>query len=128
MTQQDAVRRWRASAKRNLTTAKEMYRSKHYDWSLFVGQLALEKLLKGLIARKTHDAPPITHNLVLLAHQAQLDLAPEQIDEFTVVTRCNIEARYDIIKEELYKKATPAFTKQWLATIEKIFLWIEQHF
>lgn len=128
MTQNEAVTQWRESAKRNFITAKEMYGSKHYNWSLFVGQLALEKLLKGLIARKTHDAPPMTHNLVLLAHQAELDTTTQQIDELAFITRFNIEARYDIIKEELYKKATPAFTKQWLATIEKIFLWIEQQF
>lgn len=128
MTQQEAVNRWRESAKRNLASSKEMYASHHYDWSLFVGQLALEKLLKGLIASKKNDAPPISHNLVLLAHQTEIDLTPQQTDELAAITRFNVEARYETIKEELYKKATPAFTKQWLATIERIFLWIEQQF
>ena len=40
------------------------------------------------------------------------------------ITTFNIEARYDIHKERLYKKATGDFTRQYLSRSEELFLWI----
>ena len=52
-----------------------MFESKHYDWSLFIGHLVIEKLLKALFI-KTNDDIDVSkiHNLVLLADRAKLIL------------------------------------------------------
>ena len=49
MKEQDIIKRWQKSAEENLKTASDLYNLKHYDWTLFIGQLSLEKLLKGLV-------------------------------------------------------------------------------
>jgi len=75
MTQEDAVQHWFNGAQRNLGIAKDLVKLKHYDWALFLGQLALEKLLKGLIAQKTGKLPPFIHDLPKLTETAGFLLA-----------------------------------------------------
>ena len=52
MKEQDIIKRWQKSAEENLKTASDLYNLKHYDWTLLIGQLSLEKLLKGLVVKK----------------------------------------------------------------------------
>jgi len=99
MTQREVIRHWKKSAQRNLLTAEDMVQSGHYDWALFVGQLALEKLLKGLVVKNTNKLPPHIHDLQKLAEVANLELTDKQINDFTEITRFHIQARYDDIKE-----------------------------
>ena len=128
MSSDEAVRRWRESAKRNLETAKEMMALNHRDWALFVGQLSLEKLLKGIIAKQSDDAPPYIHNLVRLSDIAHIRLNQTQKDQLATISRFNVEARYDSIKEELYKMATPAYVKEWIGIIEEMYIWIKNQY
>lgn len=127
MSNEEAVKRWYESAERNLTTAKEMMKLNHRDWALFVGQLALEKLLKGIITKQTEDAPPYIHDLVRLSKIARIELNQTQKDQLATISRFNVEARYDFIKAELYKKATPAYVKRWIGVIEELYLWLTKH-
>ena len=39
---------WLDSAEQNYTTMQNLYNSKDYSWSLFLGHLVLEKILKAL--------------------------------------------------------------------------------
>lgn len=128
MTQNEAVKRWRESAERNMETAKDMLRMKHRDWALFVGQLALEKLLKGLIVKRKDNAPPFIHDLVDLSKIARVELSQTKKDMLATISRFNVEARYDNIKTELYKKATPEYVKEWLEIIEELYLWLEKQY
>ena len=124
MTKEDTVQKWRASAQEDLEVAKELFAGKRYPHCLFFCQLSLEKLLKAVIVHITDDAPPITHDLVKLALSANLSPEPQQITSLREITTFNIEARYDIHKERLYKKATGDFTRQYLSRSEELFLWI----
>jgi HEPN domain-containing protein len=128
MTQDEAVQRWRKSAEENLQVARDLMKLKHYDWALFMGQLALEKLLKGLVIKVTDDAPPYIHDLVKLAIAARLSLDNEKREDFSQVSKFNIRARYEEDKYELYKKATPEFTRGWMQKIEEYGLWIQKHY
>lgn len=125
MTKDDVVQKWIHSAKEDLDVAKELRTSKRYAYCLFFCQLSLEKILKALIVHITDDAPPITHDLVKLAHAAKLSPTNEQEKQLRETTTFNIEARYDIYKERLYKKATPQFTNDYLSITEKLYLWIQ---
>lgn len=60
MTQDEAVKQWREGAERNLDAARDMVKASHRDWALFIGQLSLEKLLKGLIVKKKNETPPFS--------------------------------------------------------------------
>ncbi len=44
-----------------------MFDSKRYNWSLFIGHLMIEKLLKAYFIKVKSDYPPFIHNLLRLA-------------------------------------------------------------
>lgn len=124
--QPKVVQFWHESARRDRATAESLYKLKHYDWSLFVFHLALEKFLKALIVQ-AGTVPPPTHDLERLAELAQLDLSNEKRDQLNTITGFNIEARYPEEKKALYQQATPEFTQQWHNICQELFLWIEKH-
>lgn len=125
MTKADVVQKWVFSATEDLAIAKELQGSKRYAYCLFFCQLSLEKILKAVIVDITDDAPPITHDLVELAAVAKLSPNTEQEVHLREITTFNTEARYDIHKERLYKKATPDFIRTYVSFTEELFLWIQ---
>jgi len=128
MTKNQVIKHWQNAAQRNLKDSNDLFKTKHYDWSLFLGHLALEKLIKGLIVKKTNKNPKITHNLTELCKQAQIDISQEQISQLNRITSFNLEARYDAYKKEFYKLANEKFTTRWHAIIKQIFTWIKKNY
>lgn len=126
MNEQDVIKRWQVSSEQNLKTASDLYKLKHYDWALFIGQLSLEKLLKGLVVKSTHTLPPHIHDLNKLASLGKVKLSKDQIDDFVEITRFHIQARYDDIKYELYKTVTPKYAKVWFSKIKEYHLWLKK--
>lgn len=123
--QQDIIRHLEGSAQRDRLIAQEMRQHKHFDWSLFVFHLALEKLLKALVVQ-AEITPPFTHNLVRLAETAHLELSSEHRDWLRTITEFNIEARYPEDKLELYQRATADYTATWHNHCEELYLWLTQ--
>jgi HEPN domain-containing protein len=123
--QQKAIAHWLESALRDRDAARNLLKLKHYDWSLFVFHLAIEKLLKALIIA-TEQTPPFSHDLERLAQLTDLKLADEQKEQLREITKYNIEARYPEEKLSLYHKATAEYTAVWQRICEDIFIWLEQ--
>lgn len=128
VTQEDLLKRYLESSKRNLDTARDLRTNSHFDWALFLGQLALEKLLKALVLKKTESLPPNIHDLTKLVELAGLEIDEMKKDWLVEITRYHIQARYDDIKYELYKTATVHYADLWFGRIEELFLWINTHF
>lgn len=126
MTQKEVVDHWFASAEADARTAKDLFTLKHYDWSLFLWHLVIEKTLKGILVKKDIVPPPI-HDLEKLATLTQLPISDKKIHALKEITTYNIEARYDDYKRKFYKKATMAYTSQWIKICEEIYLWLIQH-
>lgn len=57
VTSEELVTYWINSAEDNYKTMKNMFHSEDYTWSLFIGHLIIEKLLKGLYAKNNLDDP-----------------------------------------------------------------------
>lgn len=66
-----------------------------YSWSLFIGHLVLEKLLKACYVYKEDITPPFIHDLVRLSEKAGLPLTEEQKDIFDTISTFNLRVRYD---------------------------------
>ncbi len=127
MEREEIIKAWLESAERNITTARDLIRLKHYDWALFLGQLALEKLLKSVVTKAQNDSPPYTHNLVKLAELSNLKFSEEDLENLAQITKYNVQARYDDIKYQLYRMATIEYTEEWFTKIERIYSWIKQY-
>lgn len=113
---------WLNSADEDLETAKSLFKLTRYNGCLFFCHLAIEKILKALFLKTNDDYPPVTHKLVRLAKLSAIKLDKETETFLAEITTFNVEARYDILKEKLYKKATRQFTKKYLEITRKIFI------
>lgn len=123
MSKKEAINYWIRAAKRDRNVALDMFKSGHYNWSLFMWQLVIERLLKALILKSNQDVLT-THNLVHLAKLAGIEPDESLIKELEQISRFNLEARYEDYKEEFYHKATETFTIKWAETAEKLYQWL----
>lgn len=124
MTQKEAVNRWITSAQEDLAVADDLFEKKKYSYCLFFCHLSLEKILKAYLIRKTDDAPPITHDLLKLIKGTGMDASEKKIKTLAEMNSFNIEARYDIDKNKLYRKATKDYSRGFLNITKSLFLWI----
>ena len=97
---------WIKSSDSDYDTMRVMYENKKNTWSLFIGHLVIEKLLKGLYAKNNEDSPYAikSHNLLQLAEKCNLELTDEQVNKLQIITQFNISARYDDYKESFNLK------------------------
>jgi len=65
---------WRLGAEDALGAAELLIGGGRYNFGLFFLHLALEKMLKALVVQETKGIPPKTHDLLLLARLACLNL------------------------------------------------------
>lgn len=125
MTKEDILQYWLDSSDSNYTSMLNMFNSGEYMWSLFVGHLAVEKLLKAYYVKTISTNVPITHDLYKLATKANLILSEEQKDILQYITLFNIEARYEEYKNDFYKKCKKEFTEHNIEKIKGIITWLK---
>ena len=105
-------------------SAENLFRTKDYDWSLFIGHLVIEKLLKAYYIKKHNANPPFIHNLLRLAELCEIQLDEKTTDFLSVVTAFNINARYDDYKQSFRKICTKGFAEIWINNIKEYGIWI----
>ena len=57
------VNHWIDTSDEDFNTMEMLFFSKSYGWSLFLGHISTEKLLKALYVKKFNEHAPFTHNL-----------------------------------------------------------------
>jgi len=117
---------WEKTADRDFETMIHLYEKKDLHWSLFLGHLVLERLLKAAVVRNIQNHAPYTHDLRRLAKLTQFEFNDEYKMWLDTITTFNINARYDTYKQDFYKKCTPQFTERWIAKIKELRKWIKQ--
>jgi len=126
MDKQNVINYWLQSAQNDLETAQSLVELQKYSWALFIYQLVFEKNLKARIVQVTDQAAPITHDLVKLAHLAQLEVSQEQIDNLKTISKFNIDARYDDYKYAFFKQADQKYANKWVKIITDLLSWLKQ--
>ncbi len=117
---------WITSSDKDFITMIHLYDSKDYHWSLFIGHIVIERLLKACVVRETKKHAPFTHDLTKLANLSGLDFTEEYLDWLDTITTFNMNARYDSYKEAFYKKCTYDFTFEWIEKIKILQSWIKE--
>lgn len=120
MNKNDYINYWIKTSEDDIDSMISNFESGKYDWALFIGHLALEKILKALwVKRNTSDFPPKTHNLRKIAVETKYPIT-ESEDLFLVeINDFNLEARYPDYKFEFYKKCTKDFSKEYILRIQE---------
>ena len=124
MTRDELIAYWLDSAEDNFRSMQNMFTSGEYVWSLFVGHLCIEKLLKACYVKSVDSKVPRIHDLYKLADRCGLKMTEEQKDALQYVGLFNIEARYEEYKREFHQKCTRAFTEQSIVTIKELRTWL----
>ena len=109
MTKDEIIKYWVDSSEVDFKAMESLFSSGHYVWSLFVGHLVLEKLLKAYYVKNVDNKFPQIHHLLKIAESANLELSEDQKNFLLEVTTFNLEARYPDYKNRFYKKATREF-------------------
>jgi HEPN domain-containing protein len=102
-----------------------LFQAGKHNWALFMGHIAIEKLLKALFVKQNGTHAPFTHNLYRLAELGGLKIDEEKTEWLFRITTFNINARYDDYKKEFYSLCTADFTKEWMGKIEILRQWIK---
>lgn len=116
---------WIAGSDDDYETMIAMYDSKRFSWSLFIGHLMIEKLLKAYYVKVKSDYPPFIHNLLRLAEKAELNLTDDKKEQLVTITAFNINARYDDYKMSFKKQCTPEFADKWIDKLKELRPWIK---
>lgn len=117
---------WIDSSDEDYETMIDMYNSKRYSWSLFIGHLMLEKLLKALYVNLKSDYPPYIHNLLRLAEKADIKVNNDIKKQLVTITAFNINARYDDYKMSFKNRCTPEYTAEWIDKLKVLRKWMKE--
>lgn len=116
---------WIDTSKSDYSTMIHLYDSNDYHWSLFIGHLVIEKILKACIGKETKTHAPFSHDLRRLAKLSKLEFEKKHIVWLDVITTFNLNARYDSYKKDFYKKCNLDFTSIWIENIKTLNEWIK---
>lgn len=125
MTKQEILSYWLESSDIDFDAMNALFQSGHYSWSLFLGHLVLEKLLKAYYIQEIDDNIPHIHQLLKIADMARLPLSSAQEELLLEVTTFNIKARYPDYKNRFYKKATKDFSVKYINDITEFRQWLK---
>jgi HEPN domain-containing protein len=126
MNRQGIINYWQVSAMKDYETMRHLFDSQDYHWSLFMGHLVIEKLLKALYVKNINLNPPKTHDLSKLAEQCGLELSESDEDKLDTLTTFHIKTRYPDYQMSFYETCDQEFANQSLSTIEEMKVWLMQ--
>lgn len=119
---------WKEGAEYDMGVAEVLFQTGKYPYALFIGHLALEKLLKALVVKNTKIHAPFTHSLPLLAQKAMLAIPEEFLVKLREFMEFHFEARYPREQRAFYTKCTKAYTRQKFNEILEVYQWLKNQF
>jgi len=111
-----------------MISLQELFKSRTYNWALFIGHISVEKLLKALYVKLHGRHAPAIHNLYRLAELCEMELTDEYSDWLDTITSFNINARYDDYNKEFYNLCTREYTELSIGRIKELRKWIKKLF
>ena len=94
MNQKEIVDYWVSEAEESLSVARHLFEKEDYSYALFFGHLALEKVIKAILAQRSKQLIPRSHNLLRLAQEVDIIIADDMKRSLIRITTFNLESRY----------------------------------
>jgi len=117
---------WITQSDNDLPVAESMLENGHYTWSLFIGHLVLEKILKAIYVKEHQKIAPRIHDLVKLVKSTSIKLSDEQLLFLSEVSDFNMEGRYPDEKNLFTRKCDKAFATDYLRRIKEMRTWLKK--
>jgi HEPN domain-containing protein len=104
-----------------------MQETKRFLYVGFMCHQAVEKILKAYLAKQYNEHPPRTHNLRMLARQADIfhELDDDQKALINILEPLNIEARYPTDKKRLLKSLDSEKCEKIILSTKEMITWIK---
>jgi HEPN domain-containing protein len=116
---------WLSGAKYDLAVANAMFKTKKYPYALFIGHLALEKLLKAIVVKYTKKHAPFSHSLTYLAEKSGIKIPESLLIKLREFMEFHFEARYPDANKVFYRKCTRGYTAAKLKEIKEVYKWLK---
>jgi HEPN domain-containing protein len=123
MNVEDVVQYWLELAQEDWPVVEHLYASGDYRYSLFIGHLYLEKLLKALVVRVLGEHAPRTHNLLLLAERAGLAISEDRRNALIRITNYSVANRYPDDPAAIRRRYSQEYTQEELRVMQELGRW-----
>jgi HEPN domain-containing protein len=122
------AKNWVATSNYDIQTAAAMYKAGRHLYVVFMSHLAIEKMLKALLAHKyPENVPPKIHNLINLSQRAEIAL-PENLNDFLQrLDNVSVVTRYPEDLRTLSKEFNQDTAKLILTDTKRMIKWLKQH-
>ncbi len=115
------VHYWRNGSEEDIAAAEALVEKGYLRHGLFFAHLAVEKILKAHVTRKTGEMPPRIHNLIRLAEIAELAVDSERTDFLRRFNLYQLEGRYP---ETCNAQLDTAAAHERLASAKEMVEWL----
>lgn len=126
MTFENTYNEWFLQSDYDLGTAEDMFRSGRYIYCIFMCHLSLEKVLKGLLIKKTGEFPIKTHSLVYFSEKIGISANEKQYKFLYTLDKISVPTRYPESLSKLIAVFTKEKTEDILNTTKEVQQWIKQ--
>jgi len=126
MDREEITQFWIRAADRDYKTMNLLFKQKDYAWSLFLGHLVLEKLLKAFYIKSVDIKVPLIHDLLRIADKANLEMSADQRDFLDIVSQFNIRVRYDDYKLKFHKTCNKSYAEKYIHEIKAFRKWLKE--
>lgn len=117
---------WLEQSDYDFETARAMFKTGRYIYSVFMCHLAVEKILKGLCVKTLENDPPKTHDLIYLAKIIGIYL-PEKLKLFIDdLNDLSVPTRYPDELKELLKQYKKDKTKEMIEQTKEVLKWVRK--
>ena len=104
-----------------------MYKTGRYVYVVFMCHIAIEKILKAIVAETTDKVPPRTHNLLFLIKLADLKIPQDLFDFVAKLSNASTVTRYPDDFNKLIESYTDEIVKSYLENTERVLEWLKQN-
>jgi HEPN domain-containing protein len=118
---------WLSSSEYDIQTAQSLLRTRRYIYVIFMCHLAVEKLLKAIIAESAPSPPPRTHNLYQLLEIGQINLPQTYADILARLNAMNVATRYPEDISALSAEVTRKVAREYLTKTEELLQWLRSN-
>ena len=108
----------------DIQTAESLFKARRYIYVIFMCHLAVEKLLKALIAESAAAPPPRTHNLYRLLELANVALPQAHSDIVAKLNTMSIATRYPEDVAALAAEVTRKVAQDYLTATKECIQWL----
>lgn len=115
------------SAEYDLSTAQHMLETGRFVYVIFMCHLAIEKMLKAIMAEVTGKSPPKTHNLIYLLKSIPLTTPQDFLDFIAKINNASVVTRYPEDFQNLLAAYPEEVAKSYFAVSKKVIEWLRQN-